>query len=252
MEHKRGSTGLFLILIAFAMLVFVLDTSGIALSVRAVSENIVGSIARKGHNIRAMSFANDRIVKLEEERNSLLQQVAELEKLKSENENLRLQLGLTQQGSKQTLLLADVLTTSRLFIINKGQDDGVVVGNVVVFKHILVGKIVSVSKKASRVLLPIDKESIVAARAKQTGAKGLIRGEVGGARFSEVLLSETLTDADTLVTVGDVDEHGRGIPPGLFIGTIEQIRKSDDELFQEAKVVPLLDFARLTQVFVIL
>ena len=70
--------------------------------------------------------------------------------------------------------------------------------------------------------------------------------------FSEVILSEKLSEGDAILTIGDVNEEGFGIWPNLLIGTIEDVRQSNDPLYQEAKLVPLVDYKNLQNVFVIL
>lgn len=241
---KRNETTLFLLLIAFSVVLFLLDRSGLLSSVRGVIERAVSPGAKEVHKLATGGRAQDSEIGQEK--------LQELAKLKKENEDLRLQLGIAKEGSAQKHTLAHVLSTSRFFIIDKGQDDDIALGNVVVFKNILIGKVIIMSKYTSRVLLPRDRESVIEVKTTQTGARGLIKGQGETMLLSEVILSENLTEGDTAATIGDIDEKGLGIRPGLLVGKIENIRKSENQLFQEATVVPLLDFKTLENVFVAL
>lgn len=240
MEKNSNVTPLFITLIAFSLIVFFLDRIGVLGGIRGIVENVLIPPQRTVNTLKA---APKELVLPEEK-------LLELEKLRGENEDLRMQLGVPLTGQK--LVLADVLSTSRFFIIDKGIDDGVRVGNTVIFKNVLIGKIATVSEKTSRVLLPSEKGSTIRARAMQTGALGLVKGEGEHAIFSEVTLSENLTEGDSVITVGDVDEQGLGVRPGFLIGKIETIRKSENQLFQEAKLVPLVEYEHLQNVFIIL
>lgn len=243
MEQK--STWMFVTLIIISLIIFFLDRAGFLFTARGFLEGIIAPPAGEVHKIISTKTPEQKQVVLEE-------QQGEIEKLKKENEDLRLALGIAKSDfGHNKLMLAHVLSTSRAFIIDRGVDDGVRVGNTVVFKNIFVGKIINAGKKVSKVLLPTDSGSLLRARILQTKALGLLKGGGQEALFSEVILSENLTEGDTILTVGDVDEEELGIWPDLLVGTITHIRKSENQLFQEAKVLPFLDYSGLKNVFVV-
>lgn len=242
--EKKGGHGLFISLAIFSFLVFLLDRTGTFTFFRGALEGIISPIQRQVHKVSTQKRSGGESVVVERE--SLLK------KLKKENEDLRLQLGIVNPltGGTQRLLLAHVLSTSRFFIIDKGSDDGVKMDQSVVFKNILVGRIIMVSQKVSRVLLPSEKDSVLQVKTSETGAKGLVKGQGDSIVLSEVILSEKLSEGDSLETIGSVNEKGLGIMPHLLIGKVSQIRKSDNQLFQEAKVVPFLAPYDLENVFI--
>lgn len=239
---QKNTTAFFLTLLGFSLVIFLLDRNGALAFLHSAVEQIVSPGQRGFHSIL--------LPKVDEKEADLAQAQSELKKLEKENEDLRSQLSIGNQVV-QKLLLAHVLSTGRFFVIDKGSDDGIEVGQSVAFKNILVGRIIGVSKHVSRVLLPSEKESVLQAASRETGAKGLIKGEGDDMVFSEVILSEKLTEGDTIETVGNVDEKGLGILPHLLIGKVGQVRKSDNQLFQEAKIVPLLELKNLEDVFVL-
>gem|GEM_PF-6659380 len=237
---------LFVILISIAVAIFLLDRTGILLGLRASLEGIISPVERT-----AQKLVKD---KLDEQKLTIDEKLAHLEELQKENEALRIQLGVVRESNISTkkLLLAHVLSTSRFFVIDKGVDDGVVAGQTVFFKNVFIGKITTASQKASRVLLPKEFDSNTTAKTKETGALGLARGQGDSMVFSDVILSENIKAGDNVETVGNVDEKGIGILPSLTIGTIENVRKSSNQLFWEATLKPVIDYQKLEEVFVAL
>lgn len=244
MEQQKKSTWLFVILIGIAVAVFLLDRTGILLGLRAGLEGIFSPAERA-----AQQLVKD---KLDEQKLTIDEKLSHLEELQKENEALRTQLGVVRESniSPKKLLLAHVLSTSRFFVIDKGSDDGIVIGQTVFFKNVFIGKITTVSGKVSRVRLATEFDSNTTAKTKETGALGLAKGQGDSMVFSEVILSENLKAGDSVQTVGNVDERGIGILPNLVIGTIENVRKSSNQLFWEATLKPAIDYQKLEEVFI--
>ncbi len=60
-------------------------------------------------------------------------------------------------------------------------------------------------------------------------------------------LLSTVREGDIVVTSGLVGNF----PKGLMIGVVKQIEKTQDDLFQSAELVPVVDFSKLEEVLVI-
>ncbi|MBI2033261.1 MAG: rod shape-determining protein MreC [Candidatus Levybacteria bacterium] len=144
------------------------------------------------------------------------------------------------------LSLPDTLT------IDKGLKDFIKEGDIVVYKDILVGKIARVSQRLSAVEL-ITKENVsITAKAVETNALGVIRGQGDDELvLDNVILSDTLKENDIVVTKGDMDIGGSGYPPNLVLGKIVSVDKKASALFQNAKVKYPLRVATLQTVFII-
>ena len=113
---------------------------------------------------------------------------------------------------------------------------------------VLVGRVDEVYPLTSRVELLTHSESIVNAVTLDTNAEGIVKGEHGlGVVYDMVLQSDQLKNGDTVVTSG----LGQVIPKGLLIGTLQDIRLTDDKLFQRATIQSPVRFDRLRNVFVI-
>ncbi|MDO8639533.1 MAG: rod shape-determining protein MreC, partial [bacterium] len=84
----------------------------------------------------------------------------------------------------------------------------------------------------------------------ENGAVGIIKGGGGSLTLGNVLLSENINSGEFVLTYGDINQEGIGVPQDLIIGKITEIEKNPSDLFQKAKVESFVDFASLLTVFV--
>lgn len=194
-----------------------------------------------------------------DEKALLFKKLVDLKKIEEDNKALRDQFE-TARPSVRTLLPSRVVgipnfipgvTSVETLTLDKGLEDKVRVGSAVLYKDNLVGKIVSASPHLSIVLLVTHPRFSLSVGTLQTQALGVIKG-VGNNEMvlSNVLLSENLIPSDVVVSHGDLDSKGIGIPRDLVIGTIISVDKKPSALFQSAKVTSTIDFSRLTLVFI--
>lgn len=167
------------------------------------------------------------------------------EALEKENAELRKQLGTTSlKGHRQ--LPAVVLGLSRYLEIGVGTDQGVAVGQTVVYGDNLVGRVVRLSAFVSFVQLPRDPESKIAVRVG--GVRGLVKGEFNTEmNISQVAQNEELKTGDLVFTSGE----GATYLPGMVVGKLGGIQTDQTGLFKQAEVTPLVDYSTLTTVFVV-
>lgn len=133
-------------------------------------------------------------------------------------------------------------------ILDRGSADGIRRGMPVVTEKGLVGRVDAVIANASRVRLITDPGSAVNVRLEKTGRESLLVGSVSGD------LSLELLTQDTSIQVGDIlltSGLGGGFPPDLIVGQVQNVRKRDSDLFQQASIQPVLDFSVLKIVLII-
>ncbi len=136
-------------------------------------------------------------------------------------------------------------------IINKGDAAGIQVGYpVMTGGGVLIGTVVDTNSAVSKVLLLNDNQSEVSAVVQNDPrSPGIVRGEFGlSLNMSLIPQSDTITEGQTVTTSGLEEE----IPADLIIGTISNIVRKEGELFQEATIDPLVDYATIRIVTVIL
>jgi len=147
--------------------------------------------------------------------------------------------------------------TERTIVINKGSNDGLAVGEVVVDAgYALVGRLTEVDDTVSTVLLITDPSAVVIGKEVKTGATGTVTGSVGGGLQMEYVdSSATLTVGDPIVTAGESLPNTNDTspyPPGLLIGTISQVSSARNEVVQSATVQPMAHLDDATFLLVIL
>lgn len=204
-------------------------------------------------------FQNDQLQKLREENAAISQKIVDQTNLEKENMALKDQFQ-TLYPKSQHLLPAKIVgspafvpnvSLPRFYIVGVGKKDGVVVGQAVILKDNLVGKIVRVSQNLSVVTLITDPSISFAAKVDQE-TLGIIKGQADATvLLDNVLIAKTLRLGDTVVTKGEINESGIGYPPNLVIGKIISIDKTQSNLFQKAQVLPLVDFSKLQTVFIV-
>ncbi len=183
-------------------------------------------------------------------------ELTRLREVEAENQRLRELLGARPRNPNFQFLLADVIGREpgpfvEAVIVNKGSQDGVEPGMVVVGAAGLVGKVVRVSAGTARVLLLTDPSSAVAARIQRSDARevtGLVVGQGQGRLVMRYIAQgEPLQVGDQVVTSG----LGETFPKGLAIGRVAQVRRLDVEPFQEALIEPAVALGRLENVLII-
>lgn len=200
---------------------------------------------------------NSEIFRLRNQNQTLIEQLAEFENLKKDNEALKDQFEEPLSDDQKLLpsRVIGVIGSSASFdslIIDKGESDGLKKGMAVILNKNLVGKVDKTSPSLSKIILPIHRNFSTVGLSLKTQAKGVIQGEGDFTVLTNVSVKEVLEKDDIIVTKGDVGENGLGIAPDLIIGKISSVNKSESKPLQDAKIEPLIDYSRLTIVFLII
>ena len=197
-----------------------------------------------------VSRENDRLLKeidLLTRRNSdLLETVKRQERIK------KLQ-GANKNGKVKSLTALvigrDSTQWSKMIFIDKGTDDGIR-GNVAVVTDAgIVGHIIHSTATTSKVLLITDSRSAVDSLFQNTRVTGVSTGT------GEDLCEIKFVPIDAELKVGDrVISSGLGgiFPKGRMVGTVVEVAKRKQELFQDVVVAPSVDLSRLEDVLVLL
>lgn len=131
-------------------------------------------------------------------------------------------------------------------VVNKGKNDGVEVGMAVLGEKGLVGEVVEVGAKISRVRLITSRNSIIGALVVSSRSFGVLRGT--GSFYCELLYVPEERDVsvgDDVVTAG----MGEKIPAGIAIGKVFKVSRKGD--FMEVRVKPLEDFSKLRELWIL-
>jgi rod shape-determining protein MreC len=172
-------------------------------------------------------------------------------------ESLRYQrlLGLRDAVSAETLVARVVaIDASPYFRVARIQIDrgeGLVKrGMPIITPDGVVGRINRVAGNSSDILLSVDPHSAIDVIIPRTGGRGILKGKPGEngyrAAIEYLVHGEQAKEGDVVVTTGL-----GGFPRDVPVGKVSRVVKSPAGLYQEVEVIPDVDFARLSEVLVV-
>lgn len=190
---------------------------------------------------RELSLLRERVT-------SLSLSTLETEALRRENDELRSLLAFTrEEGASYDIVPAQVVARAfgeerARLVVNKGAEEGVVVGSaVVVADGVLIGTIEGVKERFSTVRLLTDHRSRVASKILGSETIGVSEGTKGSLlTFGFIPRHVDVKENDLVFTSG----LESGIPEGLVIGFVTLVSLDDTQPFNTATIEPLVD-ARL-------
>ena len=162
---------------------------------------------------------------------------------------LDLKAGIESPSVAVSVIGEDSSAWFKTLVVDRGSVDGFAEGMPVVAAGGIVGRLVKVAPRSSRVLLLTDHASAIAAVVQRSRARGVVRG-AGGGRCS---MEFTVRDED--VKVGDtVISSGMGgvFPKGLPIGEVTMVRKGEYGVFQTIEVRPTVNLGKLEEMLVLI
>jgi rod shape-determining protein MreC len=196
----------------------------------------------------------ERISILQEENIQLKYIVNNAEALKNEYEMLS---NIQYDYVKSQIISRDIGNWFERFTIDKGTNSGIQIDDIVIkavrtedrmVKVGLIGKVVDVGYNWSKVVTIDDIGSSVSIKVLRTNeggvAKGSISGNIEAFMFNQ---TEDLRVGDDIVTSG----LGEIYLPNIYIGQIAKIEKTSDLLTEKITVIPIVDFEKLYEVYVI-
>ena len=203
----------------------------------------------------------DRVASAWRDNQALHERVAELE---IENERLRL-AGVENQELRErldlppyrrfTLKPVEVLSLSGEPIpsaatLSAGHHQGVEVGDAVVTRDGLLGRVAEVYPTLSRVVLLSDLNSAVACEVESTGVLGVLHFVTAPhprLMLTGVPLADTVRTGERVMTSGLSRRYTRDIP----VGVITRIARDPSGLMQELEVEPAARLSRVRHGFVV-
>jgi rod shape-determining protein MreC len=261
--QKRNFVSYFLIFLVLSLIIFGASKTGLLKPLESLGKGISSPFQALTYGVfsKITDFGSKSQVKtLQAENLELTKKLVDQSKLTADNKALRDQFQI-QNPKSTNLLEADVIgapsfipgvSVPETLILNRGTRDGVRSGQAVVYQDNLIGKVGEVFAFSSSVILVSNSSVSFTAKSLETQSQGVVKGQGGGDMvFDNVLLTDTLRKQDTVLTKGDVNTKGSGFPPDLVVGKIASVSKNPSDLFQKADVKSLIDFSKLTKVFVI-
>lgn len=250
---KRSSVIILLILL-FAASIFIFNITSVPI-LSNVAQQIVGPPKSLLYKVRVSG--GDSKDKIERENEKLRQKTVDYERLKRDNLVLRDQFE-TEITHEFKLLPARVLGSLGSFsnpsalIIDQGEKSGVKKGMAAVIKNNLLGKVETVSGNYSKISLTQNEKFETLARTQDLSALGVARGKGDFILFDQVSINDAIRPGQLLLTKGEINEEGFGIPPDFIIGKISSVNKNESLPNQSAKIENIIDISVFDRVFIII
>ncbi len=144
---------------------------------------------------------------------------------------------------------------AQAIVIAAGREDGVRVDDPVVTASGLVGTVSRVGSNTARVTLLTDDQSAVSATVLGTEAAGIVRrgqGPRAPLQLVRVPKEAVVHVGDTVVTAGWRSRRFSSLyPPGIMIGRVTSVGRTDTDLFTQVQLEPFADLASLEAVLVL-
>lgn len=217
---------------------------------RAVSDKL-----QAFQDVKALRAENE---KLKEEMEALTISNQQLTQEKYELDGLRRLYELDVKYADYEKVAARIIASDTnnwfySFIVDKGTEDGIVVGMNVLAGNGLVGIISETGKNWSRVRSVIDDDSNVSGMSIETQDTCIVAGDLklmkesGLIRVEMISMDASLKENAEIVTSHISDKYLQGI----LIGYIRDIKVDSSNMTKTAYLMPAVDFERLDEVLII-
>lgn len=206
-------------------------------------------------NIKNIKNENEE---LKARNNELEQKALDYDSLKSENEKLREMLDFNTKNNDYKYLPCDIISktgSSYLdgYIINRGYNDGIKNGMVVIVPEGLVGQVTSTAATWSTVQTLSNENIAVAALIQNTNENiGIVRGYRDSdnnllAKVYLLPIDSDIKENDVILTSGT----GNLYPRGIRIGKVLYVEEDKGRIQKTAVIEPFADFTKITTVEVV-
>jgi rod shape-determining protein MreC len=174
--------------------------------------------------------------------------------LRDENERLRneqltalvqLQSGLDHATVATRVIGRETLDTRRVVILDKGTDDGIEEGDVLIVQGgALAGRVTDTGPNFAKATLISDSASTVVGQLSESGKSGEVTGQAGGVLVMRNIDSAVPIAIDEEVFTAGIEVNA-GIrspyPKGLVIGSVVDVQRDANAVVQTAFLAPAAD-----------
>jgi rod shape-determining protein MreC len=213
----------------------------------------IGGVAGRYMDLLHVRAENDRLTS---ENGRLKAELVEAKRAAAESVRYQRLLGLRDAVSAETLVARvisiDASPYFRIARIQLDRGEGMVKrGMPVLTPEGVVGRINRVGGDSSDIMLSVDPRSAIDVLLPRTGGRGILKGKPGDNGYRATI--EYLTHGGDQAKEGDavVTSGLGGFPRDLAIGRVTKVVRSAAGLYQDVEVTPDVDFARLSEVLVV-
>jgi rod shape-determining protein MreC len=260
----RHRIAIIVVIVAACVGLLALDSQGLLDPIRTglrqaltPIDRLTEDVIRTGESDSDLARENEA---LRQERDALAAEVARLQMLETEVEQLREQLQVQQDNPDWTLVTArvsfsDPTNLNKIITIDKGSADGIQKGMAVVDPFYFVGLVTSVSEHSAQITLGIDMTAVIGGEDLYSGASGNVYGmwQLGQRmEMRHIDRNSEIKHGDPIVTASNATYSTAMVPGGIIIGIVDGDPTLDNQGdSQTVNVLPAADFDNLDVVAVI-
>lgn len=267
----RLETFLLTIYLLFSGILLAFSSGGFIVNFRDIGFSIMSGAQRGVYSVSAFCAgtvtAISELSELKQKYSELQRKLEDYELLQRsnadirlENEHLRQLLGFTEQLTLKNIpaqiIGRDPNNLYSAITLNRGARHGIKKNMPVISFQDgntgLVGKVVQVGRSTCLVMPVYDYQCFVSSRLETTRYDGLINGQ--GSDELPLVMKYVKKRARDEIKIGDrimTSGENRNYPGNIPVGLVSGIRGLDYETSLELDVVPVIDFSRLEDVFVL-
>lgn len=195
----------------------------------------------------------NKLKEISEENTLLKTQQLKFDAIQSENNRLHELLNSTAL-IKEKFLISEIMDVSidplgKKFVINKGSNDGVYVGQSVVSSKGVVGQVIDVNYLTSTIILITDSDHAIPLENSRTGMRtlGIGLGSSHELELSNVLKDTDIQKDDLFISSG----LGDRFPSGYPVGTVKEIIYENKKPIVRVILKPVVEFDILKEVLLL-
>lgn len=231
--------------------------SGLQETLAPVQERVSGLLRTLSQRLTLLTHywqVDSENQRLRQEIVQLQLELASLKEARRENELLRQLLNMNAPPEYKVVSATIIGRSPRQWslqvTIDRGRDQAVDVGAVVLSTGGVIGRVVAATPSSARVLLLTDPSSAVGGLVERTGDLVLVEGAPGsptGLKARTLSPHAELATGDVILTSG----LGGVFPKGLQLGTVLDVKADPYGLATVATVQPAADFGRMEYLLVL-
>ncbi|AIY80556.1 rod shape-determining protein MreC [Clostridium botulinum] len=204
------------------------------------------------------SEVKDQSKKLTVENEELKSKLIQYSNLEEENERLRSIVNFAEQNNNYNYIGCDIIGYSGGnfldgYIVNKGENEGIKKGMVVMAAQGLVGQVTSVGSNWSIVQSLINENIAVSVMVESTReSTGYLKGYKDNknrnlAKVYNLPIDSEIKEGDVIITSG----VGMIYPKEIKIGEVTHVEEDKIKVMKSAVVKPYVDFNKLEELFIV-
>ena len=251
---KRAPILVFLFFLLLSFVIIITQSFRVSSAIESFLQGVFSFPRTVVDSINPFRDHTSEIERIQSENKALLSQMYDQKVIVRENEVLRSQIRDSGDTSFSLVMvpvvgkIGDARHPKTLLV--QISDAKVTRGQAVVLGNNVVGVVGEIGGSQARVTTVFNSSFETVGATLESDATGVVRGAGSSMLLEDVVVGDTLSRGDMVVTQGVVGDKTLFLPASLVLGKIVLVSNNPQAAFQTAQLESLVDFADLTHVFI--